>query len=493
MKQYFSDFFSVSPKALDAYGAFNISLISDLPLFIDPFLLFNSRKRTYQKLHGEIINYIKFLRDRSADKALSDGAINAWFRFPEIKQNWFGFSVGDNRGSGLGRDFAKALHANLHKVFHNFGEETVTQGSHIEKLCLISDGVGRDNISDFTTNLIHGFLLDYTQRFAKKHIKPRHRKTIPVKKAKFNYKTETWEAKTFDLPFYNDDYVLLTPKDILTRDETWINKSDYNNNFDVIIQSVPNDALRIEINNYFYKVLEKDRKTKEPKETKKAKAEAAARTYQQFPELVDYYLKYKEDNGDKAVDISAERVQDSQQLYVEQFQKLAALLDKKTDFYKKFPDTLDEARQRVFWLKQVIENQDGYRFFYRSNGARIDREQDLQLLYALTWFATESDVNREVNNGRGPVDFKVSRGSRDKSLVEFKLAKNTQLEKNLEKQLAIYEAANNTKKSLTVILFLSEDELLRVESILRRLKLTDDEDIILIDARNDNKPSGSKA
>ena len=36
MKLYFSDYFEVSEEALDQYGAFNISLVSDLPLFIDP-------------------------------------------------------------------------------------------------------------------------------------------------------------------------------------------------------------------------------------------------------------------------------------------------------------------------------------------------------------------------------------------------------------------------------------------------------------------------
>jgi len=44
LKIYFSDYFKVSKEALDKYGAFNISLISDLPLFIDPFLLFNSKE-----------------------------------------------------------------------------------------------------------------------------------------------------------------------------------------------------------------------------------------------------------------------------------------------------------------------------------------------------------------------------------------------------------------------------------------------------------------
>ena len=39
MDIYFSDFFQVSPDILEKYGAFNVSLINDLPLFIDPFLL----------------------------------------------------------------------------------------------------------------------------------------------------------------------------------------------------------------------------------------------------------------------------------------------------------------------------------------------------------------------------------------------------------------------------------------------------------------------
>lgn len=34
---FFSDQFSVSPAALEAYGAFHISVVSDLPV-IDPFL-----------------------------------------------------------------------------------------------------------------------------------------------------------------------------------------------------------------------------------------------------------------------------------------------------------------------------------------------------------------------------------------------------------------------------------------------------------------------
>lgn len=99
-----------------------------------------------------------------------------------------------------------------------------------------------------------------------------------------------------------------------------------------------------------------------------------------------------------------------------------------------------------------------------------------------------------MNDGRGPADFKASRGAIDKTLVEFKLAKNTQLERNLEKQAEIYQKASDaTHPSLKAILYFSEEQLQRVLTILKRLKLERSPHIVLIDGCADNKPSGSKA
>jgi hypothetical protein len=53
---YFSDHFGVSRQIVLGYGAFDISLVADLPLFVDPFLLFASRKPEYRKLHDGIID-----------------------------------------------------------------------------------------------------------------------------------------------------------------------------------------------------------------------------------------------------------------------------------------------------------------------------------------------------------------------------------------------------------------------------------------------------
>ncbi|WP_223229689.1 hypothetical protein [Pseudoalteromonas piscicida] len=88
MNIYFTDYFGVPKEKLDDYGAFNVSLINDLPVFIDPFLLFSSEKDEYQKLHQEIIKYITFLREMSDKGAISKGLIQNWFLFPEVKQNW---------------------------------------------------------------------------------------------------------------------------------------------------------------------------------------------------------------------------------------------------------------------------------------------------------------------------------------------------------------------------------------------------------------------
>jgi hypothetical protein len=96
-----------------------------------------------------------------------------------------------------------------------------------------------------------------------------------------------------------------------------------------------------------------------------------------------------------------------------------------------------------------------------------------------------------VNNGRGPADFKASRGAFDKSLVELKLASNSKLKQNLQNQVLIYQKASDATRALKVILYFTAAELEKVRSILKELKLFDSEDIILIDSRRDNKPSAS--
>ena len=499
MNVYFSDFFNVNPDTIENYGAFNISLIKDLPLFIDPFLLFNSGKKEYQDLHSEILRYVAFLRDQSIAKNINDGLLKSWYCFPEVKQTWFGYSEVGNGGRGPGIEFARALNDNLNGIFSGFDKNTISRSSHLEKLCLIKENTGRDSISDFVTNLIKGYLLKYTQEFAKQFIDKAFLRKFSVRHITFNYATLTWSTEKFLLPAIavsdaENDYVLLTPKDLLTKDDTWINRPGLVNQFDDIVSSISNDELRAQLNFYFSQNLPKPEYTKKGKEKAPKKQDivtAVNAVISKYPELLDYYIRFKEDHGDEARFISEERVEEIHNLFVADLSSFIEGLAKETRFYDKGIDTLAESYDRALFLKAFIESKDGYRIFYRKNDV-IRRETDLQIMYRLTWFAIFSDVTREANEGRGPVDFKISRGAKDKTLVEFKLASNSKLRQNLENQVEVYKKAHDTDKAIKVIIFFSLEEEAKVKKILEELGLGNEKYVILIDARKDNKISASK-
>ena len=480
---FFSDYFGVDPRYLEQYGAFDISLVTDLPLFIDPFLLFNSKNDKYQKLHEGIIQYLQFLNQK-ASPSQDRGNLTHWYSFKEVENNWFGFSLSGNKGKALGPRFAKNLNENLYRNVIGFRGKIITKSHHLEKLCLIDDGVGRDKISDFATNLIKEFLLEYTQDFAKTYIDKNLCDTFPVQRTRFNYKTETWENGTFFLPKHRDDFVVLTPKDLLTKDETWINKNDLLGNFQRIPNTIDDYELRSKVNNYFDKRLYRFKSLKKIKDPKK---EAARSTVIEFPQLIDYYIKLKEASGEQAEIISAEKVRRLEEIFVKNAKVFIGRLPQLDSFPPEW-NSYDEAKAKVYALKEFIEYNDGYRLFYHE-GERIRKESELHLLFRLVCHGSYFDVNHEVNNGRGSADFIVSRGSADKTVVEFKLASNKKLKQNLQNQVAIYEEANNTEQSIKVVMYFTEEEYKKLD----KLGLVEDESVVLIDARNDNKPSASNA
>lgn len=485
MELYFSDHFGVTPNVLEQYGAFDISLASDLPLFVDPFLLFNARELEFQRLHEAIVDYLKYLRDQ-AGSGLDDGTMLDLYCFAEVKQNWFGFTEFGNGGSGLGPEFARALHAALGGILRNFGEETVTDGSHLEKVTLIGSGVGRDNISDFTTNLIKGWLCDYTQTFVHQHIDEDLCAEFAVTRAEFDYGTQSWATRRYLLPKLGDDFVLLTPMAMLTRHETWINHSDMVRSIYRLPDAVSDAEQRANMNRYLADRLGPDPSAKDYQA-------AAQATIREFPELIDLYIKLKEDNGDRASALSAEEVGKTRAAFVESVKAAVRRLDDNTDFFLQPWTSYDECLARVQYFKTWMEDQDGYRLFNPGGKELLKKEKDLQLAFGLVWGGTELDVNREVNNGRGPVDFKASYGKGNKSLIEFKLASNTSLKKNLENQVRIYEAANGTRTSVKVIVCFTAQHQARVAAILEELGLENEESVVVIDGRADNKPSASNA
>lgn len=72
-----------------------------------------------------------------------------------------------------------------------------------------------------------------------------------------------------------------------------------------------------------------------------------------------------------------------------------------------------------------------------------------------------------MNNGRGPVDYKISYGTKNSTLVEFKLASNSKLKNNMAKQVEVYKATSDTDRAIKVILYFSAEEEAKVISVLK--------------------------
>lgn len=482
---YFSDFFEIDHEVLNTYGALDISLISDNPAFVDPFLIFYSDNPEYKALHQKIVEYMSYLHQES----LYDKFDINNFLFPEVKQVWLGFSKNGNNGQGLGKHFANQLNSNLSSILKSTDQQ-ITQSAHMEKLCLVGDKVGADKISDFTLNLIKDFLVTYTENFAQEYLDKKFIKQVNVPHCYFDYENKIWVHRTAKLPFKKnqngvEDYVLLVPKDILVKNTGWISKNDYLKNDISIINRVEDLLIRTKINRYFLnQIPSKINKEGKPEKdlTKKNKQDALRKTTIEFPILLDYYIKYKEDNGNIAINVSQNDIHFIENLFYKEAKQIISDLQI-NGFYEK-TDSYQETKEKINILKSHLEDRGGWKLFWDGKNIKENmKENDVQILIDLVFNSSDFSVDREVNNGSGPVDHKISKGKHDSTLIEVKLAKNSQLKKNLKNQLERYLDSEYNKQGVYVIVYFNKTEFNKVTSILSELEMSEyiDDKIFLID------------
>ncbi|EKE28192.1 MAG: hypothetical protein ACD_3C00086G0036 [uncultured bacterium (gcode 4)] len=491
-KIYFSDFFEVSHEKIEKYWALDISLLCDNPAFVDPFLIFFSSKPEYKELHKNIIDYISYLKEKSDEWKFEErNAI-----FSEVKEVWLWFSKNSNLWIWLNKHFANELKNNLSSLLNSGGG--ITKSSHLEKLCLIWDRVWADKISDFTINLIKSFLIDYTQKFAEKNIDEKFFCDFNIPRSVFDYSFWEWKSKTAKLPFIinkkgKKEFVLLTPKDILVKENGWITKNDYLDQDTTIIDKISNTELKERINKYFIWLMPKkrDKKTGEITidDNKANRQKALIWTTFQYPVLLDYYIKDKEENWDKSL---INNVFDTTNIETYLYKSVKIAIDdlNKKQFYEKQITSFEEVVEKVKVFKHYLEDRDGYKIFWDWEELKV-KENDAQIMLDLIFSPSSFSVDKEINNWRWPVDLKVSKW-KDSTLIEVKLASNWQIKSNLQKQLDIYKKADWTDNWIYVILYFKDSELSKLNIILKEVWLSEyiDKKVFLIDCRK--KLSASK-
>ena len=468
---YFNEYFDINIEKLNEYGALNISLDNDLPLFIDPILIFVSKNKDFANWHTKLIKYMLFLYNLKEKSTIpSDNLIRTYFTFKEICNNWLGLSTTGNKGSAIGYYYGVSLFNNIGIVTET---HNVSKSIHLEKLCLLQDGSGKDKISDFVVNILLAEFAKYTERFAVENISRNKLKTFKIEKGNFNFENNQFVPCEYTLPYIINEkgkceYVLLTPKEFLRVDENAINKENFYQSFDNVLECIDNAELRtrimLHINNTIKALYDAKRiLNSEPteKEKRENRRKAIDEMVRKNPEILDYFIKLQEDSGNILRDLVNIEVNSVEQVFINNAKELAhGYFDVKCEHESAY----DEALYRINFFKNEIEECGLWRTLY-VNQEPIKDESDLQRMFRLVWCRTNFDFNSEVNNGNGPIDFKVSKGFYNKKLVEFKLAKNSKLQ-NVFAQTSAYEKANRTNNSIVVIFYFNLEEKKKVEKLI---------------------------
>lgn len=221
----------VRPKLNDYYDLqfnqeqveFAIPMLDeDIPLFLDPFLLWNSRSQQETSLHTQIINcfnHIGFISNNGREKE----AIDTLIKLSECDEVGLGNSM-SRKGKPIGTEMAKSIVSTFKEIPH------VKQHGylHIEEVQLLVKDIAKDRVSDIACSLIKSFLIDFTIPQCEKYSIPMERFEIEV----YDTSKNCFIKQKLPLP-YNPEKkkpIIFVPKRWL-RTNPWINLGDYEKNF----------------------------------------------------------------------------------------------------------------------------------------------------------------------------------------------------------------------------------------------------------------------
>lgn len=194
-------------------------LDEDVPLYVDPFLLWKSPSLQDQALHTALIsafNHFGFMAKRGDET----DACSALIQISECEE--VGLGTASNKH---GRRIGEKKATEILRLFADVPQIEANGLHHIEELQLLVEQVSKDRISDITCSLLKSFLIDFTIDQAEKL-------AIPLSSIELNHvfdlQRKRFSNEQVDLPInpITKKPILLVPKRWL-RFINWINYEDY--------------------------------------------------------------------------------------------------------------------------------------------------------------------------------------------------------------------------------------------------------------------------
>ncbi len=257
----------------------------DIPLFIDPYAISKRSDKWSIECHNLIVDFFQEVVDLIKD-GQKKRAIYMLSGLREPNQIHFGLSRGSiARGRGVGSIQALSLYKGLEE------SSAVKTGflKNIEDCELLIDGIGRDKISDITTNIIKKHLIEYTKYQCVLFNIPVHQVSSG---SLWDAEQGKWTNDYVNLPICNDESIILVPK-MIARFDMVFNHQEYYRHF--VLNFL--QAEHLNANSSLVRTL-KDGTKKEP--TKKSLKEVypLSKTYlydfsKEHPEVFESYKKEK--------------------------------------------------------------------------------------------------------------------------------------------------------------------------------------------------------
>lgn len=220
----------VNPRLIDVFGSsftqedvdFAIPhLQEDIPLYLDPFLLWISENPEYRALHDTLISFLRLVADkvRAGDILGGSELLAGCGEQPALG---LGYAAGSKRGSSVG----EKLIAQILAAHQNVPQLRDGKIRHLEELQLVVPGIAEDRISDAAAAVLKHFFIRYTAEQAEKQ-------KIPTRRARlgdmYDPSRQRWiPGPEAALPYnpVDNSPILLAPLCLLRR-LPWINYPDY--------------------------------------------------------------------------------------------------------------------------------------------------------------------------------------------------------------------------------------------------------------------------
>jgi len=405
--------FNLSKEQIIQTGVFDVLLDEDSHFFINIKRLQVTQvpefARSYDRINEYFRNIGLLLKSSTPGNKLYREALKC-FDFSEVNGINLGFSSGSH-GAGFGTQLRAKIIQDAYEIIKSGSE----QPEIFQLTSLFEENVGPDRLSDMVARLVYDNIVTYSKRIF------RELGITPEAYPGYHFKDGIPQNP------YKPYWILLLPVDILHElpiARCW-------DDIDRVCRE--NDAIRAEINDMIGNQWARMASSAK----KRYMREWVFKNPDRLSRIVNSYKNARVDafNVFSDIDYLVGFLQST--INVPESEKSSSL-EASLEIIAIFADWVENNRGAI-----VIKEAD-----LRAAEKTVQRTMHATAKYYCQ--RNNWDISPEEDGGRGPVDFKISRGI-DKTVIEIKLTSNRECVHGLEVQIEEYAKAEGTDKKIFLL------------------------------------------